>query len=195
MLDKEGLPVLAFFIYIFEKKAGVKGKVTYAPAFFFENMCMKRHVSYTYFCTCVSLQKGGRRFGGSDIVSVVDWQIQRVKHSQTNLNTRGMTAFNFSFLQNSSINKTRFCKRDLSSSLQTNLNTRAWLDTRCKVFDTPSKTLRQRHSDRKKPPSPGGFLFIMFLDQELCVRDFTTGCDRRISSWNLLHTALDQGTE
>ena len=28
----------------------------------------------------------------------------------------------------------------------------------------------------------GGFLFTMFPDQEPCVRDFTTKCDRRISS-------------
>ena len=37
-------------------------------------------------------------------------------------------------------------------------------------------------------------LFTMFPDQEPCVRDFTTRCDGRISSWNVLHTALDQGT-
>ena len=43
-------------------------------------------------------------------------------------------------------------------------------------------------------PPRGGFLFTMFPDQEPCVRDFATRCDRRISSWNLLHTALDQGT-
>jgi len=48
--------------------------------------------------------------------------------------------------------------------------------------------------DRKKPPPRGGFLFTMFPDQEPCVRDFTMRCDRRISSWNLLHTALDQET-
>jgi len=47
----------------------------------------------------------------------------------------------------------------------------------------------------KETPPPGGvFLFTMFPDQEPCVRDFTTRCDGRISSWNLLHTALDQGT-
>jgi len=47
----------------------------------------------------------------------------------------------------------------------------------------------------KEPPPPrGGFLFTMFPDQEPCVRDFTTRCDGRISLWNLLHTALDQGT-
>jgi len=34
----------------------------------------------------------------------------------------------------------------------------------------------------------------MFPDQEPCVRDFTTRCDRRISLWNLLHTSLDQWT-
>ena len=48
--------------------------------------------------------------------------------------------------------------------------------------------------DRKKTPPRGGFLFTMFPDQEPCVRDFTTRCDRRMSSRNLLHTALDQGT-
>jgi len=95
LIDKEGLPVVVFFIYIFEKKAGVYGKVTYAPSFFFENMCMKRHVSYTYFCTCLSLQKGCRRFRGSDIVSVFDWPIERVKHRQTNFSKRGMVAFSF----------------------------------------------------------------------------------------------------
>ena len=46
----------------------------------------------------------------------------------------------------------------------------------------------------RTPPPRGGFLFTMFPDQEPCVRDFTTRCDGRISSWNLLHTALDQGT-
>ena len=46
----------------------------------------------------------------------------------------------------------------------------------------------------RKPPPGGGFLFTMFPDQEPCVRDFTTRCDGRILSWNLLHTALDQGT-
>jgi len=40
----------------------------------------------------------------------------------------------------------------------------------------------------------GGFLFTMFPDQEPCVRDFMTRCDRRILSWNLWHMALDQGT-
>ena len=34
----------------------------------------------------------------------------------------------------------------------------------------------------------------MFPDQEPCVKDFTTRCDGCISSWSLLHTALDQGT-
>jgi len=47
--------------------------------------------------------------------------------------------------------------------------------------------------ERNLPPR-GGFLFTMFPDPEPCVRDFTTRCDGRISSWNLLHTALDQGT-
>ena len=47
---------------------------------------------------------------------------------------------------------------------------------------------------KRTPPPRGGFLFTMFPDQEPCVRDFTTRCDRRISSWNFLHTALDQGT-
>jgi len=37
-----------------------------------------------------------------------------------------------------------------------------------------------RKFDRKNPPPPGGFLFTMFPDQEPCVRDFTTRCDRRI---------------
>jgi len=46
----------------------------------------------------------------------------------------------------------------------------------------------------RNPPPGGGFLFTMFPHQEPCVRDFTTKCDRRISSWNLLHTALDEGT-
>jgi len=46
----------------------------------------------------------------------------------------------------------------------------------------------------RNPPPWGGFLLTMFPDQEPCVRDFTTRCDGRISSWNLLHTALDQGT-
>ena len=32
------------------------------------------------------------------------------------------------------------------------------------------------------PPPRGGFLFTMFPDQESCLRDFTTRCDRRISS-------------
>ena len=50
------------------------------------------------------------------------------------------------------------------------------------------------HIDRRKPPPRGGVLFTMFPDQESCLRDFTTRCDRRISSWNLLHTTLDQGT-
>ena len=40
----------------------------------------------------------------------------------------------------------------------------------------------------RSPPPRGGFLFIMFPDQEPCVRDCTTRCDGRISSWNLLHT-------
>jgi len=44
------------------------------------------------------------------------------------------------------------------------------------------------------PPPRGGFFVEWFPDQEPCVRDFTTRCDGRISSWNLLHTALDQGT-
>jgi len=62
-------------------------------------------------------------------------------------------------------------------------------------LDTPflytpfSDTLIER-----TPPPREGFLFTMFPDQEPCVRDFTTRCDRRISSWNLLHTALHQGT-
>ena len=47
--------------------------------------------------------------------------------------------------------------------------------------------------ERTLPPREG-FLFTMFPDQEPCVRGFTTRCDGRISSWNLLHTALDQGT-
>jgi len=47
---------------------------------------------------------------------------------------------------------------------------------------------------RKKFPPRGSFLFTNFTDQEPCVRDSTTRCDGRISSWNLLHTALDQGT-
>ena len=47
--------------------------------------------------------------------------------------------------------------------------------------------------ERNLPPR-GGFLFTMFPDQEPCVRDFTTRCDGRILSSNLLHTALDQGT-
>jgi len=46
----------------------------------------------------------------------------------------------------------------------------------------------------RTPPPQGGFLFTMFPDQEQCVRDFTTRCDLRISSSNLLHIALDQGT-
>jgi len=45
----------------------------------------------------------------------------------------------------------------------------------------------------QEPPPPGGVFCGWFPDQEPCVRDFTTRCDRRISSWNLLHTALDQG--
>ena len=45
----------------------------------------------------------------------------------------------------------------------------------------------------RTPPPRGGFRFTMFPDQEPCVRDFTTRCDRRISSWNLLPPALDQG--
>ena len=48
------------------------------------------------------------------------------------------------------------------------------------------------HFDRRKTPPLGGFFVGCFPDQEPCVRDFTTRCDRRISSWNLLHTALDQ---
>jgi len=47
----------------------------------------------------------------------------------------------------------------------------------------------------RTPLPPGGcFLFTMSPDQEPCVRDFMTRCDGRILSWNLLHTALDQGT-
>ena len=38
----------------------------------------------------------------------------------------------------------------------------------------------------------GGFVEC-FPNQEPCVRDFTTRCDGRMSSRNLLHTALDQG--
>jgi len=41
--------------------------------------------------------------------------------------------------------------------------------------------------ERNSPPGPGGFHFTMFPDQEPCVRDFTTRCDRRILSWNLTH--------
>ena len=40
----------------------------------------------------------------------------------------------------------------------------------------------------------GGVSITVFADQEPCVRDFTTRCDRRISLWNLSHTALDQRT-
>jgi len=46
----------------------------------------------------------------------------------------------------------------------------------------------------RNPPPWGGFLFTISPDQEPCVKDFTTRCDGRISSWILLHTALDQGT-
>jgi len=34
----------------------------------------------------------------------------------------------------------------------------------------------------RNPPPREGFLFTVFPDQEPCVRDFTTRCDRRISS-------------
>ena len=48
--------------------------------------------------------------------------------------------------------------------------------------------------DRRNPPPRGGFFVEWFPDQEPCVRDVTTRCDGRISSWHLLHMALDQGT-
>ena len=61
----------------------------------------------------------------------------------------------------------------------------------CKEFanKSPICTLIERN-----PPPRGVLLFTMCPDQEPCQRDFTTRCDGRISSWNLLHTALDQGT-
>ena len=74
---------------------------------------------------------------------------------------------------------------------------RDWLDVSLShvSYSTHQKTRRRvDHVDRKKPPPRGGFLLTMFPDQEPCVRDFTTKFDRRISSWNLLHTARDQGT-
>jgi len=42
--------------------------------------------------------------------------------------------------------------------------------------------------DRKKPPPRGGILFTMVPEQEPCVRDFTTWCDRclKISYTRLL---------
>jgi len=43
--------------------------------------------------------------------------------------------------------------------------------------------------ERNTPPR-GGFLFAMFPDQEPCVRDFTTRCDGRISSWKRLHLVV-----
>jgi len=49
-------------------------------------------------------------------------------------------------------------------------------------------------SDRTKLPPQDCVFVAWFPDQEPSVRDLTTRCDRRISSWNLLHTALDQGT-
>ena len=81
----------------------------------------------------------------------------------------------------------------ISTHISTHFNT--YINTFClsgKLVAECALILRQ--IDRKKPPLPGGFLGTMFADQEPCVRDFTTRCDGRISSWNLLHTALDQGT-
>jgi len=50
------------------------------------------------------------------------------------------------------------------------------------------------HFDRKKPPPPGGgSRYYLPWSRAVC-KYFTTRCNGRISSWNLLHTALDQGT-
>jgi len=55
------------------------------------------------------------------------------------------------------------------------------------VICTATLTL---YFDRKNPLPRWGFLFTMFPDQEPCVRDFTTRCDRRILSINLYRTPL-----
>jgi len=74
------------------------------------------------------------------------------------------------------------------------------LHASCRTWPT-SRVLCKRLSKDKdtslitgNPPPREGFFVEWFPDQEPCVRDFTTRCDGRISSWNLLHTALDQGT-
>jgi len=59
-------------------------------------------------------------------------------------------------------------------------------------FPMQYNSFSMRKLIERNPPPRGGFLFTMFPDQEPCARDFTTRCDRRISSWNVLHTALDQ---
>ena len=52
-------------------------------------------------------------------------------------------------------------------------------------YSSPYTHIHTYNLIERNPSSRGGFLFNMFPDQEPCVRDFTTKCDRRISSWNL----------
>jgi len=72
------------------------------------------------------------------------------------------------------------------------------MDESCCIYEWGMSHLRMSrvvNTNKLIERTRGGFLFTLFPDQEPCVRDFTTRCDRRISSWNLLHTALDQGTQ
>jgi len=71
-------------------------------------------------------------------------------------------------------------------------NRAQWVSSGCKVGGLGGQSGYQ--VDRKNPPPRGGFLFTIFSDQELCVREFTARCDGRSSSRNLLHMDLDQGT-
>jgi len=65
--------------------------------------------------------------------------------------------------------------------------------SKCHEHNAPTN-LHELTLIERNPPSQGGFLFTMFSNQEPCVKDFTTRYDGRISSWNLVHTALDQGS-
>ena len=56
----------------------------------------------------------------------------------------------------------------------------------CSASELISEVLARTLIERNPLPR-GGFLFAIFPDPEPCVRDFTTRCDCRISSWNLIH--------